>query len=270
MRRDVYIIERIEKLEPFYKRIGLSIGNFEGFHRGHTNIIHSLLHESKKKKLFSAVLTFKQHPMKVLNGVEPERLWAPADKLESFMKAGIDLLIYIDFSREFASLSPLEFICMMKMRFAPRLFCLGANFRFGLNNEGDIDFLTRVSHSLGFTIVSVAEQLHEGAPVSSTRIRRAVKEGRMKLASDMLGRNYAIDLRLAFDDTKLSPFVPNTALPDRGTYYGEVLDLVTQRKQRASIRINGPAVSLLQRFPDHCTHLQKFIFAPEDRKEKVI
>lgn len=270
MRQDVHIIERIEKLEPFYKRIGLSIGNFEGFHRGHTKIIQSLLHESKKKGLFSAVLTFKQHPMKVLNGGEPERLWAPADKLESFVKAGIDLLIYIDFSREFSSLSPLEFIRMLKVRFAPRIFCLGANFRFGQNNEGDIAFLKRVSHSHGFTIISVAEQLHKGAPVSSTRIRRAVKDGRMKLASDMLGRNYAIDLRLAFDGKTLSPFVPNTALPDRGAYCGELLDPVTKRKQRASMRIHGSAVSLLKQIPDHCCHLQRFIFTPEDRKEKVI
>jgi len=266
----VYIIERLEKLEQFYQRIGLSIGNFEGFHRGHTKIIQSLLHESKKKSLFSAVLTFKQHPMKVLNGVEPERLWAPADKLESFVKAGIDLLIYIDFSPEFASLSPLEFVRMLKIRFAPRLFCLGANFRFGLNNEGDIAFLTRVSSSLGFSVVSVAEQLHEGAPVSSTRIRRAVKEGRMKLVSDMLGRNYAIDLRLDFDENTLSPFVPNTALPDGGTYCGEIIDLSTNKRQRAVARIHGPEVSLLQRFPDHCGPLHRFIFADEDRKEKGI
>jgi FAD synthase len=264
----VYIIEHIAKLQSFNGKVGLSIGNFEGFHRGHTKIIQSLVHESKKRGLLSAVLTFKKHPMKVLNGIEPERLWAPADKLESFMKAGIELLIYIDFSPAFSSLTPIDFIRRLNTQLAPRLFCLGANFRFGLNNEGDVTYLSRVSHSFGFTVISIAEQLHEGVPVSSTRIRRAVKEGRMKLASDMLGRNYAVDLQFNFDEKTLSPFVPNSALPERGIYRGEVIDLVTKKTRRASVKIHGPAIRFLPRFSDHRVHLQRFIFSPEDGKKK--
>jgi len=264
----VYIIERLAKLQSFSGKVGLSIGNFEGFHRGHTKIIQSLVHESQTRGLLSAVLTFKQHPMKVLNGMEPERLWAPADKLESFMNAGIDLLIYIDFSTSFSSLSPFDFVRRVKTQLAPRLFCLGANFQFGRNNEGDVTYLSRVSHSFGFTVISVAEQLHEGAPVSSTRIRRAVKEGSMKLASDMLGRNYAVDLQFNSDEKTLSPFVPNSALPESGTYRGEALDLVTKSTRRASVMMQGHAIRFVPRFSDHPSHLQRFIFSPEDGKKK--
>ena len=73
----MYISERIKRVDRFYGKIGLTIGNFEGHHRGHVEILGSLVKESRKRGLYSAVITFKEHPLKILGGVDPEKLWAP-------------------------------------------------------------------------------------------------------------------------------------------------------------------------------------------------
>ena len=101
----MYINELIKKVDGFYGKIGLTIGNFEGHHRGHAEILGSLVNESRKRGLYSAVITFKEHPLKILRGVDPEKLWTPCEKIVSFKKAGIDLLFYIDFTKNISSTS---------------------------------------------------------------------------------------------------------------------------------------------------------------------
>lgn len=236
----MHIIERITRIDPFFGRIGLSIGNFEGFHRGHIKIIARLIAESRKKNLLSTVITFKQHPLKILSGKEPQKLWAPCDKIESFKKAGIDLLIYIDFSPAFSATMPLDFITELKKNLSPRLLCLGSSFRFGKKNAGDLKLLANVSLRFQFQLVSVDEVLLHDVPVSSTRIRNAVKAGKIGLAENMLGRKYSVYLVNDPENSMLNPFISNVALPAEGLFSGEIENLRTKQKRAETFNIvNG-------------------------------
>jgi len=84
----------------------------------------------------------------------------------------------------------------------------------------------------------------------------------------MLGTPYAVYLQFNSHEKTLSPFVPNSALPESGTYRGEALDLVTKSTRRASVMMQGHAIRFVPRFSDHPSHLQRFIFSPEDGKKK--
>ena len=266
----MYIIERIKKLDPYFGQVGLSIGNFEGFHRGHIRIIGCLMRESKRKKLYSAVITFKQHPLKILSGKEPERLWAPFDKIESFKDTGIDLLMYIDFSKEFSANTVHDFLTDLKLKLAPKLLCLGSNFRFGKDNSGDIEILEKLSHRYQFTLNPVEEVMLDGLPVSSTRIRAAVKAGNMKLAERMLGRRYSVHISKDSSDLSLKPFIPNVALPQRGMFSGIIEELHTKKGRNESFKIENRYFQPISNGKFINGVLYKFHFDAKDSNEKII
>jgi riboflavin kinase / FMN adenylyltransferase len=222
----VHIVERLERVEDFYGKTGLTIGNFEGYHRGHREIVGRLVSESRARGLHPAVITFKRHPLAVLAGKEPERLWSPSDKIIRMRDEGISLLVYIDFSPEFAGMSPVDFLEMLGETLGPKLLCLGSNFKFGRENKGNIGFLASVSSRYGFELIAVDDLRHRGRPISSTRIREAVKAGDFPLVTELLGRMYSVRLVPEKDGGKsLVPAGGGCALPRDGTYTGELEDL---------------------------------------------
>jgi riboflavin kinase/FMN adenylyltransferase len=217
----MHICDRLKAQAPFSGRLGLTIGNFEGFHRGHRKIIDTLVRVTREKSLYSAVLTFRRHPVSVLSGREPERLWSPMDKIRCLEEAGIDLLISLDFTHEFASLTPEGFLDALASSLSPAVLCLGAHFRFGRGNTGNAAFLERNAGAYGFTLVTVDDLLVDGAPVSSTRTREAVKKGNIRLATELLGRRYCVSLfPLEGSGKVLIPFIEHAAVPVRGRYHG--------------------------------------------------
>lgn len=212
----MYIVEHIRRMNDFHGNVGLTIGNFEGFHRGHREIVQTLLSQSRRRGLDAAVITFKEHPLKLLRGVEPERLSLPHEKLVNLRKAGVDLLLYLDFSPEFADTEPESFLRMLQRQLAPGLLCLGREFRFGKGNEGNIDFLRRLSATYNYDLVVVDDVVHLNGPVSSTRIRDAVKKGDFELADGLLGHSY--HLYVTGEHKLLKPLCMNCAFPDDGRY----------------------------------------------------
>jgi riboflavin kinase/FMN adenylyltransferase len=222
--KQLNIIERIKRIDRFYGNLGLAIGQFEGHHRGHVEILGSLVNESRKRGLLSAVITFKEHPLKVLAGVEPEKLWTPCEKIHSFKEAGIDLLIYIDFTLDFASTIPQDFIRVLDTVFKPGLYCLGSSFRFGKDNKGDVELLRNLSDKYRFDLIAVDDVIYGDSAVSSTRIRGAVKSGKVDLAGELLGRNYSVHLTgRQGDPFTLEPFISNYALPAEGVFKGKLV-----------------------------------------------
>ena len=236
----MYIIERIKRIERFYDKLGLAIGNFEGNHRGHIEILSSLVRESRKRDLSSAVITFKEHPLKVLAGVEPERLWAPCEKIHNFKQAGIDLLIYINFTLGFSSTVPSDFLRELDEVLKPRLFCLGSSFRFGKDNKGDVELVKNLSGKFKYELITVDDVMLHDSAVSSTRIRRAVKSGSIELAGKLLGREYSVSLvGKPGDPSTLEPFISNYALPGSGLFKGKLVCQATDEENVEYLRING-------------------------------
>ena len=239
----LYIIERIKRINPFFGSLGLTIGNFDGYHLGHQQIVRLLTSKCRQRGLFSAVITFKEHPLKLISGEVPKLLGSPMEKIRWFQTVGVDILFYIDFDLSILNTEPLEFIKTLQRELDPRLYCLGTSFRFGRENAGDVDLIWRQKQVLGYELFCVDDVMVADEAVSSTRIRKAVMEGNIKLANRLLGRRYTVWLRK--DDRAkghLSLLLPDTALPCQGRYAGEMLDLQTRANCKTALTISGGIV----------------------------
>lgn len=255
----MYIVESIKEIAPFSGNLGLTIGNFEGFHKGHARLVATLVNESRKRGLFSALLTFKQHPLKVLRGREPEKLWSFGDKIERFRQEGVDLLICLDFTPQFAKTTPLDFIEVLVRTLSPRFICLGNSFRFGRNNEGDVVLLRREALHYHYELITVENVLFNGEPISSTKIRQAIKAGNIELARVMLDRAYYVYVT-PDPEGSMKLFVPNMILPDNGLFVGEAENLFTKGREEGMLTLrNGTIVSFENREPD-TSRLYRFYF----------
>lgn len=233
------IAHGIKRIERFYGRSALTIGNFEGFHLGHKKILKTLMDEAARMGLYSVVLTFIEHPLKVLQGREPEKLNLLQDKIFQFKERGIDLVMFVEFTPEFARTRPLRFIRAIYKALAPKLICVGREFRFGRGNKGSVELLKKVSYRYGYEVISVDDVLYKGVPVSSTRIRDAIKVGDIEGACKMLGRNYYVFLSSnSSNPSFLTPFVDNIAIPCSGSYRGELVNIVTGRREQSILYVS--------------------------------
>jgi riboflavin kinase/FMN adenylyltransferase len=254
------IIERIKRIEPYSGKIGLTIGNFDGFHLGHKKIVKTLVHECKKRGLFSALITFKQHPLKVIGGEEPDKIGVIIEKLLWFLQQGIDLLLYIDFSKKLAATLPSDFLNILHKQLEPKLYCLGRGFRFGKDNRGDIELMGGYASELGYQLISIEDVTLHGEAVSSTRIREAIKKGDFKLVTELLGRRYSVYLEADHSSGEtLKSFISDMALPDNGRYKGELVNLRTHKKVKEILTVEGRHMKP-RKFKVKGSTLYKYIF----------
>ncbi len=236
------IVESFNIPSKYFGKLGLTIGNFEGYHLGHRKIIKKLVDESRKRGLYTSVLTFKNHPLEVIRGLHPKRLWARCDKIKTFQSIGIDLFIYIDFDREFASLTPEDFLFALKKEINPKIICLGESFRFGRNNSGDLDVIYDFGRKNDITLVPVRDYSVDGEKVSSTRIRTMIKDGKIKWANKFLGRNYRIYIEHINGIYGL--FIKDMAIPEKGSFHGELFDPVLKEYYDTLIEIDGDRINI--------------------------
>jgi riboflavin kinase/FMN adenylyltransferase len=209
-----------------------TIGNFDGLHRGQRAIIDRVVQRAGELDVPAAVLTFEPHPLGVLRpGDEPPRLTPVETKRELLSSFGVDAVLEIDFTEDFASTSAREFVCsFLHRKLDVQEIHVGEGFSFGRSREGNLDLLREMGAQLGFDAHEVEEVLYRGDRISSTRIRRAVGEGRMEEARDMLGRPYSMSgtvargdrmgKRLGWPTINLAP--DSELTPADGVYAGRV------------------------------------------------
>jgi len=241
----MYIVESIKKVDKYFGIVGITIGNFEGFHRGHQKILRTLKDGCKKRGLKSAVLTFKTHPLKIIRGFEPERLWSHNDKIKTFIGEGIDFLICIDFTLSFADTTAEDFIEGLAHKVNPKFICLGEEFRFGRGNAGSVGLVEKYSNIFEYDFIEVQDELFGGDAISSTRIRQAIKSGDIKSASKMLGRNYSFYLKFVGMEY-FEPFLSNQALPHRGEFTGMLLLPNTGVKAKARVLFPEKRIEIIK------------------------
>jgi riboflavin kinase/FMN adenylyltransferase len=173
----------------------LSIGNFDGVHRGHLALLAELRRQARRVAGPTVILTFDPHPLQLLR---PEQfqpvLTTVADRAQLLQKYGADQVVIVRTTPELLKLSAQEFYeLVIRQRFAARVLVEGANFGFGHNREGDVNTLAELSRQAGIDPPVIVPFLQlGGAPVSSSRVRSALVRGQVDEAAELLGRPYRL------------------------------------------------------------------------------
>jgi len=176
-------------------RCALTIGNFDGVHRGHRALVDRVIARAREAKLTSCVLTFEPHPREFFAGeAAPARITRLRDKLDLLGQAGIECVHVARFDARFAALPAERFIEDVLVRgLGTRWLLVGQDFRFGARRAGD--FATLQGH--GFTVEAMPDVEFDGRRVSSSAVRAALKAGDLRGAERLLGHPYTISGRVA-------------------------------------------------------------------------
>ena len=180
-------------------RCALTIGNFDGVHRGHRALIDRVTATARELDLTSCILTFEPHPREFFAPeAAPARLTRLRDKLELMATAGVERVHVARFNARFAALSAQQFIEDILVRgLDTRWLLVGRDFRFGARRAGDYAALRSAGERHGFAIESMPDVLFEGVRVSSSAVRAALMAGELAAAERLLGHPYTISGRVA-------------------------------------------------------------------------
>jgi len=191
------IFDHLNKISEPFKNAVITIGNFDGVHIGHQALFHEVIETAETIGGTSIAMTFEPHPIRVLkqNG-HPPLITLYEQKAELIERTGMDALICIPFTREFAALTAEQFIRdLLVGKIGIKAIVVGEDYSFGKNREGDIDLLKSYAPKYGFEVIVAGWiKMSKGLTdrISSTKIRELVTEGLMAEAEKMLGRHYQI------------------------------------------------------------------------------
>ncbi|MCP4656570.1 MAG: bifunctional riboflavin kinase/FAD synthetase [bacterium] len=207
-----------------------TIGNYDGIHRGQRAVIGRVVERARELGVPAVAISFHPHPLTVLRPESAPQLLTPGVLREQLLaEAGLDALLLIRFTHELARTEAEEFVRkFLHEQLAVREIIVGSGFMFGHRRRGDVELLRSMGERLGFTTGGVEEVLHRGELISSTRIRRAITEGRVEAAMELLGRPYGLrgtvgrgdrmGMRLGWPTINL--MTDNQHLPGDGVYTG--------------------------------------------------
>jgi len=172
----------------------VTVGTFDGLHLGHQKIIETLNNRAKEIGSEASVFTFWPHPRFVLGKIDGlELLNTFEEKVELFKENGIDNLVSFEFTKEFANLTSREFVQQILVeKLKVKHLILGYDHHFGKNREGRFDKLKECADEFGFKIERVSALAKKNENISSTKIREAIKQGKIEKANSFLGYNYFI------------------------------------------------------------------------------
>jgi len=177
----------------------LTIGNFDGVHRGHQAMLALLINEARHRKVASCVMTFEPHPRDFFARragrpeEAPARIATLRDKLTELERCGVDQAVVLRFDEAFAAQPPQAFIDdVLRAGLRARYVLVGDDFRFGARRAGDYTMLDAAGQRQGFDVARMMSYEVHGLRVSSSAVRQALAEGDMSRAAALLGRPYAI------------------------------------------------------------------------------
>jgi len=218
-------------LPPHVKGTVLTVGTFDGVHRGHRDVIDRLVTRAQTRGLPSVLVTFDPHPMEIVNpAAAPLLLTTREEKLEVLAESGIDYLAVVPFTASLAAFSAEEFVeTVLRKRFRLDELLIGYDHGFGRQRAGNVSVLKELGEKDGFKVEVVdAVAASDGHSISSTSIRRAVAGGDLGRACEGLGRPYSVSGRvvegsqrgrsLGFPTLNLGPASPRKLLPPEGVY----------------------------------------------------
>ena len=191
------VFNHLDQIEAPFKRAVITIGNFDGVHIGHQALFHEVIEKAEAIGGTSVAMTFDPHPLRVLKqNNHPPLITLYEQKSELIGRTGIDALICVPFTLEFAALTAEQFVRDLLVRkIGIKAIVVGEDYSFGKNREGNIDLLKVYAAKYGFEVIVAAWIKSARAltdRISSTKIRQLVMDGKMEQAEKMLGRNYQI------------------------------------------------------------------------------
>jgi riboflavin kinase / FMN adenylyltransferase len=170
----------------------LTIGVFDGVHRGHREIIQKLVREAHVNDAPAAVLTFHPHPASVLTGKEIKCLTTPDERADLLVSFGVDAVITQRFTRDLSTATAHEYMSILKQSLGLSRLLIGYDFALGKGREGNAARLTEIGSELGYTVDVVPAVSDESGVISSTEIRKLVSIGNVAETANLLGRCYQI------------------------------------------------------------------------------
>lgn len=218
-------------LPPYVKSTVITVGTFDGVHRGHRDVIERLVARSRVLKIPSVLVTFEPHPLQIVNpSAAPLLLTTHDEKLEVIAETGVDYMAVVPFTSELASFSAENFVELVLRRcFRMRELLIGYDHGFGRQRAGNVNVLRSLGERDGFRLEVVDPvSTPDGHSVSSTSIRRAIAGGDLDRAAASLGRLYSVSGRviegaqrgrtIGFPTLNLGPPPPRKLLPPEGVY----------------------------------------------------
>jgi riboflavin kinase/FMN adenylyltransferase len=206
----------------------LTIGTFDGVHRGHQVLIGHVVERARATDRLAALVTFHPHPAMVLAPERaPKYLTTPGEKVALLERLGLDLVVLIPFNRQVAATRAVDFVKALVEHLRMRELWVGADFALGRNREGDVPRLRELGQDMGFEVHVLEPISIEDNIISSSRVRALLREGCVEGASQLLGRHYRVSgevvtgarrgHKLGFPTANLQ-VRPERAVPADGVY----------------------------------------------------
>lgn len=190
------VIENLDQIKTPFKNAVVTIGNFDGVHKGHQALFHQVIEEADEIEGIAVAITFEPHPLRALGISSPPLITRYDQKKELIAQSGIDVLICIPFNKEFAAITAHDFIeKILVNKIGMKSIIIGGDYSFGKDRTGDIPLLKAQGKRLGYKTI-ISPWIHDTNTgierISSTRIREIVMEGKVDQAMKYLGRHYQI------------------------------------------------------------------------------
>lgn len=192
------LIRGIHNIQTRHRGCVLTIGNFDGVHRGHAEVIANLVKKARQLELPATLMTFEPQPQELFAGQNaPARISLLRDKIALLAELGVDRLLCVRFDKKFAQLPPEQFIeSLLVDKLGVRYLVVGDDFCFGQQRRGNFDMLKQAGEQHGFAVVSTDSFLVGDQRVSSTMVRDALAKGNLELTRRLLGHPYTLSGRV--------------------------------------------------------------------------
>lgn len=253
---------RFEEIRKFDQQPILSIGMFDGVHKGHQALLKELVQEAEREKTCSMVISFDKHPRQVVSDNENEVkiLQTDSERIEKLSDSGVDYLVILHFTKEIAKLEASEFLDLVIENINPKALLLGYDNRFGRKGSTQFDDILAKGEYKNIKIRRTQDCVwYNDIEISSTQIRKALEKGEVNLANQMLGYAYTIEGKvingykigrtLGFPTANIQ-LTNNKLLPQDGVYAVECqIDDKTYKGvlsigERATFNIEGKSIEL--------------------------
>lgn len=193
----MHLIQHTDEITAPFKNGVITIGNFDGVHIGHQALFYEVIERANAIDGTSIAMTFEPHPLRVLKkNHTPPLITLLEQKVELIERSGVDVLICVPFTLEFAAVTAVSFVeDLLVRKIGVKAIVMGEDYAFGRNREGNIELLNTLAPRLGFEVIvtSLIRSVQGiSARISSTAIRELVQAGEMQQACKMLGRHFQL------------------------------------------------------------------------------